>query len=267
MSVIDRLERAMPWLAVRNLPMILIAGQVIIWALQNFANYPMDAIALIPGLVIKGEVWRLFTFAFFPPEISPFFLIFKWLILYITGSALEREWGSFKFSLFIYAGLLFSWLVAGIALLISPMVFLPNYFIDVTIFLAFAFVFPNYEFFIMFILPVRVKWLAVITWAFITFNLLFAGLLMKLIILGGIGNFLVFFAGDLISMARNSGERAKGAAKRAAMQTPKDEAFHTCSVCGITDISHPDKNFFYSDGVCICEDCLKKQEVAQNTPE
>jgi hypothetical protein len=265
MSFVNRLERMFPWLAVQNLPIYLIGGQVLIWVLENIINYPMSAIALVPALVMKGEIWRLFTFAFFPPAISPFFLIFKWLILYITGSALEREWGSFKFTLFILTGLIFAWIVGGIALWIEPMVVIPNYFIDVTIFLAFAFVFPSYEFFVMFILPVKVKWLAVITWAMISFNLVFGSLLLKLVILGGVGNFLVFFAYDLYSMARNTRQQAKGAAKRAALRAVPEEAFHTCCVCGITDKSHPEMHFVYSDGKGYCENCVDKIEDQTNS--
>lgn len=260
MKLIDSLERRFGWIAIPNLIIYLVIGQVLVWAMRTFLNYPMDAISLVPLLVAQGEVWRLFTFAFFPPEMHPLFLIFAWYILFMMGNALEHYWGSFRFTLYVLSGLLFSVVAAGIALFLYPNVVISNIFISSSIFLAFAFLNPDYEFLLFFILPVKVKWLAMLTWILLLVSFLSSPLIGKVIILAGVGNFFLFFGKDVVQMFRNFGSRTQRRAKAKAAKPSEEEPFHVCSVCGTTDLKEPELHFVYKDGVGICERCIEKEK-------
>ncbi|MEQ9824334.1 MAG: hypothetical protein ABQ298_08115 [Puniceicoccaceae bacterium] len=257
MKLSQRLERNFAWIAIPNLTLYIIIGQVMVWLLQNLANYPMDAIALVPGLVIRGEVWRLFTFIFFPPQTHFIFLVFAWLILFLTGTALEQFWGSLKYTGYVLLGWFLTVLATIAGIFVYPGVMIPNLFITASIFLAFAYVNPNYEFMIFFVLPVKVKWLAVFTLALFGYQFLTGHLIIKIVVLAGVGNYLIFFGRDMIQSLKGAQRRREHRQRYESQKVSAEEAFHTCSVCGVTDIDEPDMQFVYSDGKGFCERCIR----------
>ena len=260
MKGLQRLENKFSWIAIPNLTLYLVAGQVIVWAFQTFANYPLDAIALIPALVKHGEIWRLFTFAFFPPRMHPLFLVFAWMILYMMGTALEHYWGSFRYTLYVLSGLFFTALATLAAIFIEPNIIIPNLFISSSIFFAFAFLNPDFEFLLFFILPVKVKWLALLGGGLLLYTFLGAPFVYKIAIFGGVGNFFLFFTKDIIGRIRGAKMRKENRERYQAKVMEEDEPFHVCSVCGITDRQDPDMHFVYSDGKGYCEKCLEEME-------
>ena len=157
MDWIDKLEKRLGGLAVKNLAMFLIIGQVFVFAVTYFKILPVDLFYLNPILVMKGEVWRIFSFLFVPPaRMHPIFLAFAWYIFWMMSQALESQWGIFKYNLFIWMAVLFTFLAS----IIFPYYYYSNNYIALTVFLAFATLHPNFEFLIFFVLPVKVKWLA-----------------------------------------------------------------------------------------------------------
>jgi len=254
----QRLERAFSWMAIPNLTIFIVVGQVLVWLLQNLANYPMDAISLVPGLVLKGEVWRLFTFVFFPPRVHIIFLIFAWMILFMTGSALEHFWGSFKYTMYVLLGWFLTMLATVALLFIYPSYAIPNLFITTSIFLAFAYINPNYEFLIFFVLPVKVKWLAVLSLAMFGYYFVVGHPVIKITVAAGVGNYLIFFGGDMIRSLKGAKMRRENRERYESKQTSAEEPFHTCCVCGVTDIDDPNMQFVYSDGKGYCEKCVEK---------
>ena len=255
----QRLENAFSWMAVPNLTIFIVVGQVLVWLLQNLANYPMNAISLVPGLVAKGEVWRLFTFVFFPPQMNVLFLIFAWLILFMTGSALEHFWGSFKYTMYVLLGWFLTLLAVVPILFIYPSFPIPNLFITTSIFLAFAYINPNYEFLIFFVLPVKVKWLAVLSLALLGYTFVSSHPVIKIAIAAGIGNYFIFFGSAMIRSVKGAKMRRENRARYESKQVSKAEPFHVCSVCGVTDNDDPNMEFVYSGGKGYCEKCVEKQ--------
>ena len=267
MKGLQRLENKFSWIAIPNLTIYLVMGQVMIWLLQTFANYPMNAIALRPDLVAQGEIWRLFTFAFFPPRTHPLFLVFAWMILFMMGTALERHWGSFRYTLYVLSGFFFTAIAALIAIFIQPKIEIPNLFISSSIFFAFAFLNPDVEFLVFFILPVKVKWLAYIGGGLLLFSFFGVSFVYKIAILGGVGNFFLFFTKDIIGKIRGAKMRRDNRERHAARVMDEDEPFHVCTICGITDRQDPDMHFVYSDGKGYCEKCVQKLEEAEESGE
>src|ERR1700712_3087027 len=104
MALLNRLERLFGRLAIPNISLYLVLGQVVFWSVAFFGFFDLERIALLPIAVRGGEVWRLFTFMLLPPASSPVFIAFAWYIFWMMGTALEHNWGVFRYNLFIFVG-------------------------------------------------------------------------------------------------------------------------------------------------------------------
>ncbi len=260
MGSLNRLERALGRYAIPNLPLYIVIGQVAFWALSQpfLSNFELERIALLPVAVQQGELWRLATFVLLPPSSHPVFLAFVWYMFYLMGSALEGYWGAFRFNLFILLG----WaLTVGVSFL-TPGGYTTNVFLGGSVFLAFAFLNPEFEMLIFFILPVRIKWLALIAWVFYGYALLFGGWSVRLATLASVGNFLVFFAGDIVQRIKTGRRRMEHQARQAAARD-SDEPRHRCHVCGKTDRTDPLMDFRYCSK-CANDECYCTGHIANH---
>lgn len=251
----------MGWLAVPGITVYLVIGQVILWCLEVFAGYPMDAVVLIPASLAEGEIWRLFTFVFRIPPTHPIFVIFVWLILWMMGMALEQAWGTFRYCMFLYCGWFLSVLAAIAGMFFFPYVVISNLFVVTTVFLAFAYVYPDHEFLIFFVLPVKVKWLAMISWALLFVTFLTGGWVARMLVMVGVGNFFIFVGPEILARYRSKGSvqrKNPQAQVKAAGKQSEVEPFHVCVICGATDVDHPEREFVYSGGKGYCSECRDK---------
>jgi len=242
MSLLNNLERKLRRYAIPNVTLYLILGQALFFVFNLSGRFILDRVVLIPGLVLMGEWWRLITFLFIPPLTNPIFAFFAWYLFYLMGSALEGHWGSFRYNLFLLVGY-----VATVAVsFLMPLYPATNLFIGGSVFLAFAFLYPDFQLYIFFILPVKIKWLALLTWIGYAYKVLTGTGSDRLLVLASLGNYFLFFGKDIYW-------RIKTGRRRMTEQTRqfsgKKEAFHTCAVCGKPDISHPQMEFRY------CSDC------------
>ncbi len=162
---LDRLERRFGRFAVPNVTGVLILGQVLLYFIsQNRPEILANAI-LVPKLVLKPdlEVWRLVTFLFVPPQTNLIFAFFFWYLFYIMGTALEQYWGTFRYNVFLLVGFVatiaVSFLTAETRVAESS-----NLFVQGSVFLAFAHVYPDFVLNLFFVLPIKIKWLALVAW-------------------------------------------------------------------------------------------------------
>ena len=163
------------------------------------------------------------------------------------GTALEDYWGTFRYDLFIFIGA-----IATIASsFFMPSLPATNVFVIMSVFLAFAFLYPDFELYIFFILPLKVKWLALIVWLGYFIQLAFGNWEARLMIIASVSNFLFFFGKEIFLRARSAKWRMKAEATHFAKE---NQPFHKCRVCGITDKSSPDMQFRY------CTDCEPASE-------
>ena len=225
-----------------------------------------------PRLFMSGEVWRIVTWVFFPIDAHPIFFVFVLYLYYMFGTSLEREWGAAKFTIFYIFGVLLNIIygfVAWFALGWDP--FIVPTFLNLSIFFAFAVKFPDFRLMLFFILPVKIKWLAIINAAFfaydIIFNLVNGRFVLALLPVVAILNFLLICGYDLIESLRPMKARAKNQTssqtinfKKAAkkvQQTGKPYR-HKCAVCGRTDTDNPGLEFRYCSRCngyhCFCID-------------
>ena len=264
MSFLDKLEKRFGRYAVPNVVMTLVIAQLIVYAMILTGHVGFDALPFVPKAFFAGEYWRIFSFIIAPPYVadsmfSGLFLAFYWYILWMMSSAIEAAWGTFRFNIFLLLGVVLSIGAAFLGQVVSPastIALFPD-FLYLSVFFAFAVLNPNIEFLIFFVMPVKVKWLAWIAGAFTAASIIFAPSLdHSIVALGPILNFLVFFR---TAFAQSVQSRKRRASYAKESKVRANEAFHTCSTCGATDQTHPERHFRYKtvDGaaVCICEVC------------
>lgn len=239
MLLIDRLEKKLGRFAVPNVTVYLIAGQTLFYVLFMMGRADRSQIRLSGGSLLQGEWWRLATFPFDPPVQHLLFAFFAWYLFYLMGSALEEHWGTFRYNLFLFVGYLLTVTVS----FVTPWYPMSNAFLGGSVFLAFAFLFPDFQLMLFFVLPVRIKWLALITWLGYGYLLLIGGWPSRLMVLASIGNFLLFFARDILVTVKYGKRQVVKRVSRSAGGS--DKPFHRCTVCGITDKTHPEMDFRY----------------------
>jgi membrane associated rhomboid family serine protease len=189
MTLLSRLERHLGWLSIERLPLYIVTAQAIIyvWSMIN-GNQAM--LILDPVAVSEGhEYWRLLTFLFVIPTQNPIFAFFFLYLLYIYGMALENEWGSFPFTCF--------YLLGALGTCVAAFWFGSTegaFYLNTTLFLAFAAVHPNFELLLFFFIPVKIKWLAAFTWVWFVIRFFMSNLEVRAAILISLINYFLFFS-------------------------------------------------------------------------
>jgi len=252
--MLNKLERLFGRYAITHLPLYLVIGQVGVYLLWMLGSIDVNRLLLIPSLVQAGEPWRLLTFFFVPPISNPVCIAFGWYLFWLMGSTLETYWGTFRFNIFIFGGYLFSVAVG----FLTPDYPVANAFMAGSVFLAFAYLNPNFELCLFFILPVKIKWLALITWAIYTVGLILGGWDTRLQILASTGNFLLFFGRDIFQTMVLRRRRMVVQADRFARSGTPEGPRHRCHVCDKNSDTHRDLDFRYcskcAGDQCYCPD-------------
>ena len=183
MRVINRMEHKYGKYAIYDLTAIIIGCYVAGYLLQLLPFNVMDIFTLNPALILKGQVWRLITWILQPPQDLGFFAVVMLLLCYSLGKVLEHKWGSFRFSLYIYLGLfatvmskffLYFMGVSNLGVLFNVHYIGTNY-INISIVLAAAVLYPEMQLRPRFLIPIKFKWLgfgygAIVIFDFIRFS-------------------------------------------------------------------------------------------------
>jgi len=256
-SLLDRLERRFGHLAIPGLLRIIASFQVICFVLLYFNHGFMEMLVLTPAAWTNWEIWRFFTFCFIPNTQSLLWIFFAVMILLLIGDQLEAEWGKFRLNLYYFGTVICLW--AGVVL--SPVIGLmiglqASTLLYSSLFLAFATVVPNYTFLIFFILPVKVKYLAMINGALLIF-MFFSNPFMRLPLLLAV---LPYGCFALPLAWRRFRHGARVTARRATYKSdslPTGTPFHACHTCHRTDHSDPSLEFrIAQDGEEYCTEHL-----------
>jgi membrane associated rhomboid family serine protease len=239
MKLLDLLERKIGRFAVPNLTIYLIAGQSFFYVMYLTGKLEREATYLSAERLLAGEWWRIFTLPFDPPRQSLIFTLFAWYFFYMLGTTLEAHWGAFRYNVYLLLGCLMT--VA--ASFLVPNASVSNGFLAGSVFLAFATLFPDYQILLFFVVPVRMKWLALATWLGYAYLLVFGGWATRVTALAAIANYLIFFARDIFVNVRYGKRQFVKQASRVGRR--ESGPVHRCTTCGITDQSHPDMDFRY----------------------
>ncbi|MPW25709.1 hypothetical protein GC105_07885 [Alkalibaculum sp. M08DMB] len=186
-----KLERVFDKFAIRNLMMYIAA--------INLGVYLIEVL-IMPGfryylyfdlsLFLQGEIWRIITFIFIPPA-SGIFAIIVLYFYYMIGSSLENEWGTSKFNIYY----LFGMVATIIASILTSSPAIPIY-INLSLFLAFAHYYPDYQILLFFIIPVKIKYLGYLNWFFYAVTIITGAFPEKVFALVSLLNFFLFFYKD-----------------------------------------------------------------------
>jgi hypothetical protein len=260
MNWMTSLEKRFGSWAIPHLAVYLIAIQAVgvLLLLGNYVSLN-DLILHGSSVMDQGQHWRLFSFMMIPSVDlgGRWFLLWifiSFMVFYLIGSALEQQWGAFRFNLFVLFGYLFTVIMA----FVNPGAVISNDYLLGCVFLAFATLFPNFEFHLFFFIPVKVKWLGWLTFAYYVFILVtptgghpvLVG--SKLGVAAAFANYALFFGKDVL---RNfsAARRRKAYATNATVLAEQPK--HQCAECGATDKSDPNLHFRYcsSCGKCFCE--------------
>ncbi len=249
---LNKLERKYGRYAISGLMKYIVAANLAVFLLEVI-NPGLEAnLMLIPQAVMAGQVWRLVTFILIPPATSAFWILFTLYFYYIIGMGLEQAWGSFKFNIYYLVGMIATIIVSLIGG--SPAT---GVFINLTLFLAFASIYPNHEVLLFFILPVKVKYLGILNAVLLAQQFIMGGIGIKLMILASLANYFIFFGKDFIELFKTKKKVKKNKEKFKVIEM-KDYVRHRCTVCGITERDDPNMEFRY------CSKCSGHKEYCMN---
>ena len=247
-SWLDRFCYKHPRLGIPNLMTIVVMGTVVVFLFDLFSQNAFSQLLYfsVPE-ILHGQVWRLLTFVFLPLNSNPFLLAISLYFYWMIGTTLEREWGSAKFTVFYLMGVVLNALL-GFLVGAATMTY-----VNLSMFFAFATLYPNAQVLLFFIIPVKIKWLAWIDAAlfvYVMLSYLFSGAyLAALIPLVAILNYFLFFSSDFSAVFRRFKRQTDPQTinfKRAQKKARETKGYlHKCAVCGITDADDPNMEFRY----------------------
>ena len=244
-KLLARLERRLGRFAVPNLTYVIVACMVIVYVLQMLR--PGFASLLVFDLesVKHGQVWRVFTYIFVPPQSMLFAFLRIWFVWWV-GTNLEAHWGPFKYDLYWLVGIIGTTTAAAF----TGMDTATSSYLTDTLFLAFATLFPD-ETILLIILPVRAKWLGWLSGALLAFLFVTGTWADRAGILAATGNYILFFAGHWVDWFKSRRLQNRQRARRASMAEPAKPKTQgrTCAICGKSEDEGADIR------VCSCEKC------------
>ena len=245
MSLLDRLERRFGFIAIPGLLRYVAMLTALVFVLYKLDPSYIRLIDLDPSEVRRGQVWRLVTYIFVPQTGSllpfsdwmnaAFYVLFLWWI----GQGLEGAWGAFRLTLFYLVGMIGT----TVAALVFGAAF-SNAMLSASLFFAFANFFPDVVIYFAYVLPLKVKWIAWGTAAYLLLQFLVSTLAYKAAFIVSMANYLLFFGPEIYHAARHRRDVTERR-KRFESQTRDAEAepLHRCATCGATELSDANLEF------------------------
>ncbi len=271
MRFLNKMERKFGRFAIPGLMKYVIACYIIGYVFEFVAPNVLNYLTLEPYLILHGQIWRLISWVLIPPSGSNIIFFIIMLVLYYQlGTVLEQTWGTFRFNLYIFGGVIFTILGAFFLFLVYRMqgITVPypmgssfnTYYINLTIFLAFAVCYPDMKVMLYFIIPIKMKWMAAVYGVLIAYSFVVSSWSGRVAILASVLNFLIFFAATRHMAASPKEFRRRQNFKKQVHQSrgAAGGAIHKCAICGRTELDDPNLQFRY------CSRCKGNFEYCQD---
>ena len=247
MNWLYRLERKFGKYAITNLPLYIVALYAIgaAFNIMSRGTFYYQYLSLNPYLVLHGQVWRIFTFLIAAPTSNIIFLVFVLLFYYSIGQSLVQVWGAFKFNIYVLIGVLGTIAAAFISYFVtrSPLIFMDTYYMNLSMFLAYAAIFPEMQVYLYGIIPIRVKWLAILDVVLLAVSFIQGSMGTRIGIVVSLLNFFLFYFSTRNYQRVSPKEmRRKIRYKREVSQNAKG-ARHECAICHRTELDDPNLEF------------------------
>lgn len=196
MKFINKIERKLYQYRIRPFFEYLIYAMGFVYIMDLFfPSFQLSwRLMLWTPLILKGEIWRLFTFLVVPGGNSIIEMVLFLYFYYFIGTQLERQWGAPRFLIFYLLGALgamLSALITGFGV---------NTYLYLSLFLAFAIQYPEYQVLLFFAIPVKMKWLALLDLAYYLLTFVTGNWSARLAMLFSLVPILIFFGNDLTQM-------------------------------------------------------------------
>ncbi len=269
MKMMDKLERKFEKYSIRNLMKYIAVGMGIVYVIAIFSPDILGVLGFSLKSIMSGEVWRIITFVFVPDSIGVF-AIFYFLILMFFGAIIESYYGSFKLNMYVLVGCLGT-ILANVILeaIFKIPIPLTNSYLYLSLLLLAATVAPDYEIRIFFVLPVKLKHIAIVYGILTLVSFISASIPVKLLIFFSLMNYLVFALFTLTKKVKATSRRNKYMAsiQKKPVTRKKEEtkeakiiqvAFHCCEVCGRTEKDDDELEFRY------CSKCAGRHEYCSD---
>jgi len=194
MKWLNRFERKFPRFGIPNLITYIVVAMLFVYIFDSVAqNTSLSSLLYFSRtLVLQGQLWRLVTFTVLPPNTSIIFVVFSLYFSYMIGYAIETEWGTCIFTVYYLIGVAGS-IAAGF---ITGTAF--NIYLNLSLFFAFAILFPDFQILLFFVLPIKIKYIAFLNALFFAVNLILGTWAERAAIIASLINLLIFFSGTLI---------------------------------------------------------------------
>ena len=265
MRSVERFCCKHPRFGIRNLMLYVTAGNVLMWLIGMVNPVLMSYLYFSPSAILQGQVWRLVTFLLIPPS-SGLLALIVFYFYYWIGSTLERQWGEGPFTIYFFSGSLLSVIYAFLVYFVFHVdLAITGTYIYLAMFFAFAVFYPDMQVLLFFIIPVKMKYLAIVDAVLFVYSMLTTRFPANLLPLVAILNFFIF-CGDILFARLGPGpyrQRQKVVNFRRAADKIRSEQRTApyrfkCGVCGRTDTEHPELEFRYCSRCagyhCFCQD-------------
>lgn len=259
---IESFCRRHPNFGIANLMKYITIANVVFWVLGAVNPVLMSYLTFNPALILRGQVWRLVTFALYPPSTGLLAFI-AFYFYYMIGSTLERYWGTAQFNVYFFSGLVLTVVYGFVVFFATGMSFnLTAEYIYLSMFFSFAVLFPDMQVLLFYIIPIKIKYLAYIDAALFVFSVFSSSFPANLLPVVAVVNFLIFCGGDIISTLpkrpSNNTVNFRRESARIRREQQANLYTHKCAVCGRTDTDHPELEFRYCSRCagyhCFCQD-------------
>ena len=272
MNFINKMERRFGRYAIHNLTKYIIGIYVLGYILEYMGRLTgfsvLSWLVLSPYHIVQDQIWRLISWVLIPPPSSNLLFVLIMLMFYYSiGTALERTWGAFRYNLYIFGGIICT--VIGAFLLYAfggPMISVygsmafSTYYINLSIFLAFAASYPDMQVLFMMIIPMKMKWLAYLDIAYLLYDLIRGNWATRTVIIASLFNFILFFLATRNYTRISPGQMHRRQEFKKAVHPKMAQGVtkHKCAICGRTEKDGDHLEFRF------CSKCNGNYEYCQD---
>jgi hypothetical protein len=262
MNKIERFCYQHPNFGIKNLMMYISIANVAFWLLGAINTTFLSYLNFDAYLILHGQIWRLVTFMLYPPSTGLLAFI-AFYFYYWIGSTLEQYWGSGQFTIYFFSGVILTIIYGFLIYFITGIrIQLASEYIYLSMFFSFAALFPDMQVLFMYIIPVKIKYLAIIDAIFFVIQIISNSFPVNLLPIVAVLNFFIFCGGDLFKNVPGKASKNTVNFRKESRRIRKEQESklytHKCSVCGRTDVDYPNLEFRYCSRCqgyhCFCSD-------------
>ena len=267
---------------ISNLMLYIALGTAVVYVMSEMlGNYTLyNLLYFDRNLILKGQIWRLISYPLTYRIDNLLLMAVSLFCYYSLGQAMENIWGTLRFNLFYLTGIL---MMDVYCLIFGGRADVT--YLNLSLFLSYATLFPNAQFLLFFIIPVKAWIFALFDLVIVLMYLLLYPFPYNLFSVISLANYFLFFGKDVLNVIPmswriNAGrlfrkqpqKKAKviqfnAGSYEATKATVKAPYTHRCTVCGRTDISNPELEFRYCSRCkgyyCYCEEHISNHSHIQ----